>query len=112
VFKEINQHNLAKAWRNTRSYILAVYGECDVAANNADDHKALINYINKVHPGKGTFWLAPKTTHTFEEIGTMEEFIKWQSNIPAYLQYAQTKFNAKVFDYVCDWMGDVLIKRD
>jgi uncharacterized protein len=77
VFKEINQHNLAKAWRNTNSYVLAVYGECDIAANNAEDHKALINYLNKTHPGKGIFWQAPGTTHTFEEIGTMEDYIKW-----------------------------------
>jgi uncharacterized protein len=107
VFKEINQHNMAKAWGNTKSYVLAVYGECDIAANNADDHKALINYVNKIHPGKGTFWQAPGTTHTFEEIGTMEEFLKWQKNMQAYLQYAATKFNPKVFDYVCNWMKEV-----
>jgi uncharacterized protein len=110
VFKEINQHNLAKAWGNTKSYVLAVYGECDIAANNADDHKALINYVNKIHPGKGTFWQAPGTTHTFEEIGTMEEFMKWQKNMQAYLQYAATKFNPKVFDYVCNWMKEVVEK--
>jgi uncharacterized protein len=106
--KELNQHNMAKAWRDTKGYVLAIYGECDIAANNADDHKALVNYVNKVHPGKGTFWLAPGTTHTFEEIGTMQEFIKWQSTPTAYYQYAATKFNSRVFDYACNWMKQVL----
>lgn len=109
--KELNQHNLARAWKNTDSHVLAIYGECDIAANNADDHKALVNYVNKIHPGKGSFWLAPKTTHTFEEIGTMEEFIKWQANPAAYYQYAATRFNPKVFDYTCNWMKNLLAKR-
>lgn len=111
VFKEINSHNMAKAWRNTNSEVLAIYGECDIAANNADDHKELINYVNKIHPNKGTFWLAPNTTHTFEEIGTMEDYIQWQKDLPAYLKHASTKFNPKVFDYVCNWMKDVLGKK-
>lgn len=108
--KELNQHNLAKSWRNTNSHVLAIYGECDIAAIHRNDHQALINYVNKMHPGKGTFWLAPKTTHTFEEIGTMEEFIKLQANPATYYQYAATRFNPKVFDYACNWMKEVLGK--
>lgn len=111
VHKELNQHNLTNAWGNTNSYVLAIYGESDIPANNADDHIALINYINKIHPGKGQFWQAPGTTHTFEEIGTMKDYIKWQSNQAAYLQYAATKFNPKVFDYACNWMKQVLEKN-
>lgn len=109
--KELNQHNLAEAWKNTNSDVLAIYGECDIAAIHPDDHIALINYVNKVHPGKGTFWLAPRTSHMFEEVGTMEEFIKWQSDPAGFAQYAATKFNDKVFDHTCDWMKLVLKKR-
>lgn len=110
VHKEMNEHNLAKAWGNTNSYVLAIYGECDIAAIHPNDHQDLIDYVNKIHPGKGQFWLAPKTTHTFEEIGTMDEFIKWQSKQQEFLNYAATKFNPKVFDYTCNWMKDVLAK--
>jgi pimeloyl-ACP methyl ester carboxylesterase len=110
VHKEMNQYNLAKAWGNTRSYVLAIYGECDIAAIHPNDHQALINHVNKVNPGKGQFWLAPNTTHTFEEIGTMDTFIKWQSNMQEYLKYAATKFNPKVFDYTCNWMKEILLK--
>ncbi len=106
--KELNQHNLARAWANTKGHVLAIYGECDLAAINPDDHKTLIDYVNKVNPGKGTFWLAPGTTHTFEEIGTMEQFMKWQKNPVAYNQYAATRFNPKVFEYTCNWMKSVL----
>lgn len=108
--KELNQHNLARAWRNTKGYVLAIYGECDIAANNADDHKALVDYVNKVHPGKAQFWQAAGTTHTFEEIGTMQEYISWQATPQAYYQFAATRFNPKVFDHACNWMKEVLTK--
>lgn len=108
--KELNQQPLTRAWKNTNGFVLAIYGECDIAAIHPDDHIDLINYVNSQHPGKGTFWLAPRTTHTFEDIGTMKEFINWQSNPTGFNQYAATRFNPKVFDYVCNWMKEVLDK--
>ncbi len=106
--KELNEHNVALALKNSRAAVLAIYGECDIAANNATDHQALINYVNLLRPGKGTFWQAPGTTHTFEEIGTMEQYIKWQADVAGYSKYAATKFNTKVFDYACQWMERAL----
>jgi pimeloyl-ACP methyl ester carboxylesterase len=107
TFKELNECNTTRGWGNYTNHVLAIYGECDIAANNAEDHKALINYVNKKHPGKGSFWLAEGTTHTFEKIGSMEAFIKWQSNPQAYQQYAATRFNPEVFDYACNWMKKI-----
>lgn len=110
VFKEINGHDLSKAWQQTSSYVLAIYGECDIAANNAADHQALVKWHNQHHPGKASFWLAPGTTHTFEEIGTMEDYVRWQSTPDAYYQYAENRFNAKVFDYVGNWLKKLIQK--
>jgi pimeloyl-ACP methyl ester carboxylesterase len=110
TFKELNQVPVAQGWGNFENDVLAVYGECDINANSAEDMQELIEYVNKKRPGKGTFWLAKGTSHTFEEIGTMDDYIKWQSNPSAYYQYAATKFNPKVFDYVCDWMKNVVGK--
>lgn len=111
VFKEINQHNLSKAWQQTKSHLLAVYGECDIAANNADDHKALVAFHQLHHPGKARFWQAPGATHTFEDIGTMEQFIRWQNTPAEYYKYAEEHFSAGIFDYVCGWMKEVAAAR-
>ena len=108
--KEINQYNTCKAWGNTRSHVLAIYGECDLAANNADDHQALVAYINKKNPGKASFWQAEGSTHTFEKIGSMDTFIRMQSNPTAYYQYAASRFNPAIFEYVCKWMTDIAKK--
>ncbi|MFC4262243.1 PDZ domain-containing protein [Ferruginibacter yonginensis] len=104
VHKELNQMNVKAAWAATNSAVLAIYGECDIAAINADDHIALIDWVNKNHPGKGQFWLAPGTTHTFEAIGSMETFLKMQANQAQYASYAAARFNSKVFDYIGDWL--------
>lgn len=104
TFRELNAYNMAKAWGDFENYSLAIYGECDIAANNPRDNMDLIAYINRRRPGHGTFWLAPKSSHTFEEIGTMEEFLDMQDNPQAFQQYAATRFNAKIFDYVAEWI--------
>ena len=110
VFKEINQLNMAAAWGKTKCHVLAIYGECDIAANNADDHQSLVNFVNKVNPGKATFWQAPGATHMFENIGTMKDFIAWQKNPQAFKEYASANFSYGIFDYACQWMKDILKK--
>lgn len=109
--KEINQYNLAKAWKNTQSYVLSIYGEADIAANNDLDHKEIVRYVNEVHPNKANYLFIPKTNHTFQEIGTMADYIKMQSNPIEYEKFASQHFNSKLFDTVCEWMTDKLNKK-
>ncbi|MDI9342338.1 MAG: PDZ domain-containing protein [Sediminibacterium sp.] len=108
--KEINQHNSAMAWKKTKSYVMAIYGEADIAAIHPDDHIAIVDYVNEVHPGKGTYLFVPKTNHTFQETGTMAEYVKMQSNPAEYERMAADRFNYKLFDTVCEWMNDKLTK--
>ncbi len=110
TFKELNQHNVAKALSDYNNYTLAIYGECDLNANNSLDNIAMIDHVNSQRPGHGTFWLAPKSSHSFEEIGTMQEFIELWDNPQAYQQVAPNKFNGKIFDYVDQWINDILNK--
>lgn len=108
--KEINSHSISNAWKNTQAYVFAIYGESDIAANNSLDHEALINHVNKYNPGKGRFLLMPKTNHMFQEIGTMNDYIKMQSDPAQYELFASQHFNSKLFDIVCEWMTDKLNK--
>ncbi len=109
--EEINSHDIAGAWKNSNSYVFSIYGESDIAAINSLDHEALIKQVNTYHPGKGKFLLMPKTNHMFQEIGTMDDYIKMQSDPVKYQQFASQHFNAKLFDGVCEWMTDKLTKK-
>lgn len=111
TFKELNQHNVAKALSEYNNYTLAIYGECDLNANNPLDNIAMIEHVNNQRPNHGTFWLAPKSSHSFEEIGTMKEFIELWDNQQAYHQYAANRFNGKIFEYVDEWLNTVLLKE-
>lgn len=111
TFKELNQHNVAKALSDYNNYTLAIYGECDLNANNPLDNIALIDHVNSQRPGHGTFWQAPKSSHSFEEIGTMQEFIELWDKPQVYQQYAATRFNSKIFDYVDQWIVEILAKK-
>lgn len=108
--EEINSHKVADAWKNSNTNVLAIYGESDIAANNSLDHEALVKHVNKFHPGKGKFLLMPKTNHMFQEIGTMDDYIKMQADPNKYQVFASQHFNAKLFDIVCEWMTDKLTK--
>lgn len=109
-YKELNDSKVATAWGNYNNHVLAIYGECDLNANDSLDHIALIKYINANNAGNGTFWVAPKSSHSFEEIGTMADFLKLYENPQALQQYAATRFNPKIFDYTCNWMTQALQK--
>ncbi len=110
--QEINGHNMAEAWKNANTNVLAIYGESDIAANNSLDHEALVKHVNKYHPGKGRFLLMPKTNHMFQEIGTMDDYIKMQTDPSKYQLYASQHFNTKLFDIVCEWMAINLTKSN
>ncbi len=109
-YKELNESKVASAWGAYKNHVLAIYGECDLAAMDSLDHRALIDFVNYRNEGNGTFWYAPKSSHTFEEIGTMAEFLAMQADPQTFQQYAVNHFNAKIFDYVCNWMTETLKK--
>ncbi len=111
TIKELNQHNVAKALSDYNNYTLAIYGECDLNANNPSDNIALIEHVNSQRPGHGTFWLAPKSSHSFEEIGTMQEFIELWDQPQVYQQYAANRFNGKIFEYIDQWLEEILKKE-
>ena len=104
---ELSKVNQAKAWKETKSDVLTMYGECDIAALYPDDHIAIVNYVNSINPGKGTYTFIPKTNHTIQEVGTMQEFIKMQENPNAYEKYAAEHFNWKVLDIITDWVKKI-----
>lgn len=111
TFRELNEHNVAKGFSDFENYTLAIYGECDLNANSPDDNIALINHVNAQRPGHGSFWLAPRSSHTFEEIGTMQEFITLWDNPQAYQQFAASRFNGKIFEYIDKWIDSTQQKQ-
>lgn len=104
--RELHAYQLSHYWTKAQSKVLAVYGECDIAAIHPNDHIALVNFVNTIRPGTATFWQAPRASHMFEEIGTMENYVALEKNMAALVKYGESRFTRYVFTYIGKWMRD------
>ena len=100
--RELSQWNLPKEWKKIQCPVLSMYGESDLPALSDVDHKELVAIVNKEHPGKATYKFVPKTNHSMQEVGTMEEFVAMM-NKPEYESFAATKFNHKMVQDMITW---------
>ena len=91
---------LVAAWRDTRSNVLSVYGEGDVAAINNMDHKAIADVVNHYRPGTARFVEVPRTGHGMTLDGTMAEVrAKARSG-----NRERAPFNPALIDLFGDWI--------
>jgi hypothetical protein len=106
--KEINKTNLAEAWKKSNCAVLAIYGGADIAANNELDHVAIVDYVNRLRPNTATFMLEPETNHTFQKIGTMQQYIEMQQDPASYQLFAESHFNEELFVKITQWINNQL----
>lgn len=100
--RELSQWSLPNEWKKIQCPVLSMYGESDLPALSDIDHKALVAIVNKEHPGNATYQFVPKTNHSMQEVGTMEEFCAMM-NKPEYEAFASTKFNHKMVQDIVKW---------
>lgn len=100
--RELSQWSLPKEWKKIQCPVLSMYGESDLPALSDIDHKALVAIVNKAHPGKATYQFVPKTNHSMQEVGTMEEFVAMM-NKPEYEGFAASKFNHTMIQNIISW---------
>jgi pimeloyl-ACP methyl ester carboxylesterase len=64
---------LAAAWRDTRSNVLSVFGEGDIAAVDNRDHRFIVDVVNHYRPGTARFVEVPRTGHGMTIDGSLAE---------------------------------------
>ena len=84
--------------------MLAIYGEYDIQAIGAENHRRIAELVNSRHPGYGNFHLLEKTEHGFTYFPSMEEHLKVFRSGQFNLQYTSEHFNEKLVDLLVDWM--------
>jgi pimeloyl-ACP methyl ester carboxylesterase len=107
--QELHEVPLNQSWKEANAWTLAIYGEADVQAINANGVKLTADVVNSFHPGKASFEVLPKTDHGFIEVGTQQDYIKKQE-AGTYNAYADAHFNRKLVDLLDTWMKDKLKK--
>ena len=61
------------AWRDTKTPVLAIYGEADFAAIDERDHKRIVDVVNFYRPGTATYRFLPLTGHGFDVQASRDE---------------------------------------
>lgn len=105
---DLDEVPLARAWRDTRSHVLSMYGESDFAALDREDHVLIADVANHYRPGTGTFIEVPRTGHGMEVVGTRAEV---RDAARAGREVPEGPFNIEVAEHVARWIGEVMRKE-
>ena len=101
--QELQDIPFTKSWKEAGAHTLAMYGEADVQAIDADGARLVTDIVNQYHPGKATFALVPRTDHGFTEVGTRQDYRRLMDS-GQYETVAAARFNQGVVKLIADWM--------
>jgi hypothetical protein len=94
---------LLKAWRDTRSNVLSLYGASDEVALFDTDQRMIAEVVNWYRPGTARFVSVPDTMHAMDLVGDRDAFR--QRNMAAGgLKFGM--FNPKVLEPIVAWIRD------
>lgn len=103
-WQDLQQVSLVNTWLEVESNVLALYGEFDIQALNANHIKSIAAIVNSKHPGKGNWKLIDNADHVFVEFESMEENVQ-TLNSGSYFQAMQSKYNANIAKETISWMN-------
>jgi pimeloyl-ACP methyl ester carboxylesterase len=102
-WQELNRHNLARAWKDTKAPVLSIFGEADIAALKATDMVRITEIVNNYRPGTATYLFVPQTNHEMVKTGTMKENVAIQYS-RGYNQYLKNNFNYELINDIDKWI--------
>ncbi len=102
--QEVNDANVIQAFKEANCYVLALHGEFDLHAIDAEWAEHTAKVVNSFHPGKGTWKIVPGTEHGFASVPSMEEYIKMRQDGIFNGKYMDDHFNPEVTKAVVDWI--------
>jgi pimeloyl-ACP methyl ester carboxylesterase len=105
--QDLAHQPLHAAWRNTRSNVLALYGESDVVALFDTDHKLIADIANWFRPGSGRYVEVAATGHGMDRIGN--RFEVREKTIAAGAP-PTGEFNPEVAEALAGWIKDSMAK--
>ena len=101
-WRDLAQLRPVEAWRDTRSRVLALFGESDTVAYNDDDHRLIAEIVNHYRPGTARYVLVPETDHLMLRVGDRAAFrARNRANPPA----PEAPYNDRVADIVAEWIA-------
>ena len=105
-WQTINEENFVAAWKAYSGKVLALYGEFDVAALDADAAQQIVAVVNQYHPGQGDFQIVPDTNHSLLLVESKKQ--SYELNRSGQIgAYSIDHFNQNYAPQILDWLGAV-----
>jgi len=94
---------LIKAWRDTKSNVLSLYGASDEVALFDTDQRMIAEVVNWYRPGTARFVSVPDTMHAMDLVGDRDAFRR-RNMAAGGLKFGM--FNPKVLEPIIAWIRD------
>lgn len=108
-WQTLNKISLVDTWLEVESNVLAIYGEYDIEALNADHVKTIAAIVNSKNPNKGSYQIIPNADHGFVRFKTMEENIAAHTS-GEYGNRLRDSYHGGVAQSTVKWMNEVINK--
>jgi uncharacterized protein len=103
-FSELNSQTLASAWAKAGVPVLAIHGEMDIQAINAEAAQNIATIVNEVKPNKGVFKVLKGTDQHFVKIPSLAEGQKLSKSGNLLTRYTARNFNSEIIEMTVNWM--------
>lgn len=106
-WQELCDVDIAQAWTDVNTKVLALHGEYDIQAINEQAVKDITTLVNKKHPKQASYQIFEHTDHGFTLFESMQENID-KLNDGSYRAHAGEHFNTKIGQATVAWMRLVM----
>ena len=106
-WQTLNKISLINTWLEVESNVLAMYGEFDIEALNADHVKTIAAVINSKHPGNASYQVIPNADHGFVYFESMEKNIE-SHNSGTYSNRLRDSYHEGIAKATLKWMNELL----
>ena len=103
----IHHIEFVNEWSKVKSHVLALHGEYDIQALNANHIYTIERAVNSANPDHATALVIPKADHGFVEFNSMEENIQ-TLNAGLYRKFLMENYNSEVAKTTIEWMDGIV----
>ncbi len=105
----LNQVSLYTTWLEVESNVLAIYGEFDIQALNANHVKTIASIVNSKHPGNATYKVIDNADHGFVYFESMAENVN-SLNTGQYGARLMDSYHSGIALNTIQWMNRLINK--
>lgn len=100
-WRQLNEVNFASYWSRLDCHVLAVKGASDFVVYEVD-HKLIADIVNRRHPGRGKFVIAPNCDHLLHAFETEPDSMR---------NFQRGVYSASLEKILLDWTADVMNEK-